>query len=223
MDLDQAKDDILVEMLGNVVFDGWTDRALRESASMAGHDPSVALQAFPGGVPDVVAHLHGWADRQMVAALEAEGEGFFSLPLRERVGHALRARFDALEPHKEALRRLMALLVLPTWAPTSARLVYRTVDDIWHAVGDGATDISFYTRRASLAAILSAATLYWLNDSSPGNAATWDFLDRRLNGMVAMGRTARRFGRLGRIAEAPWRLAASARDRLARRRPAAAE
>jgi len=223
MDLEQAKDDILVEMLGNVVFDGWTDRALRDSASMAGYDTAVARQAFPGGIPDVVARFHDWADRQMIAALAAEGEAFYGLPVRERVARAVRARFAALEPHKEALRRLMVLLVLPTWAPTSARLLYRTVDDIWYAVGDASTDFSFYTRRASLAGILSATTLYWLNDASPGHAATWEFLDRRLNRAVAFGQAAQRLRRLGRVAEAPWRLAASVRERVARRGGAAAE
>ena len=51
---------------------------------------------------------------------------------------------------------------------------------IWLAIGDKSTDFSFYTKRALLAAVYSATLLYWLNDKSDGQAASWAFLDRRI-------------------------------------------
>jgi ubiquinone biosynthesis protein COQ9 len=69
---------------------------------------------------------------------------------------------------------------MPQNAPLGMRLLYDTVDQIWWGVGDGSTDFSFYTKRASLAAIQAAATLYWLDDRSPGCTETWAFIERRL-------------------------------------------
>ena len=46
--------------------------------------------------------------------------------------------------------------------------------------GDASTDFSFYTKRASLAGIDAAATLFWLDDRSPDFADTEAFIDRRL-------------------------------------------
>ncbi|KJS45673.1 MAG: hypothetical protein VR70_00360, partial [Rhodospirillaceae bacterium BRH_c57] len=55
------------------------------------------------------------------------------------------------------------------------------------------TDLNWYTKRASLAAVYSATMLYWLDDQSEGSEATWDFLRRRMDDVVAsikMRRTA---------------------------------
>ena len=72
------------------------------------------------------------------------------------------------------------MLALPQHAPLALRLLYETVDGIWYAAGDHATDFSFYTKRATLAGIYAATLLYWLDDRSPDFADTRAFLDRRL-------------------------------------------
>ncbi len=207
------KDEILVSMLGNVVFDGWTERSLRDGATMAGHDAAAALHAFPAGIPDVIVHFGGWTDRRMTAALEAMGEGFAGLPVRDRVARALHARFAALEPHKEAVRRLLVVLALPQNVALGTRQLYRAADAVWHAAGDDSTDFSFYTRRASMAGVLSAATFYWLADRSEDHAGTRAFIDRQIQKALSVGRTAGWAGSIaGGLTEAPWRLAATLRD-----------
>jgi ubiquinone biosynthesis protein COQ9 len=74
------------------------------------------------------------------------------------------------------------------------RLLYHTVDDIWYAAGDRATDFSFYTKRATLAAIYAATLLYWLEDSSSDFADTRAFLERRLAGVARIGRVRQQLG-----------------------------
>jgi ubiquinone biosynthesis protein COQ9 len=54
------------------------------------------------------------------------------------------------------------------------------VDALWYAAGDASSDFSFYTKRATLAAIYSATLLYWLEDGSEDFADSWDFLGRRV-------------------------------------------
>ena len=72
-------------------------------------------------------------------------------------------------------------------APLAMRLLYETVDGIWYAAGDSATDFSFYSKRATLAGIYAATLLYWLGDRSPGFSDTRAFLDRRLAGVARLG------------------------------------
>jgi ubiquinone biosynthesis protein COQ9 len=100
--------------------------------------------------------------------------------LSRRVALALRLRFEVLLPWREAVRRALSVLAMPQNAPFGMRLLYDTVDSIWWGVGDSSTDFSFYTKRASLAAIQTAATFYWLDDRSPGCTETWAFIERRL-------------------------------------------
>src|SRR6185312_5976461 len=120
-----------------------------------------------------------------------------SLPLDglrvpDRIALAINIRLEALEPWREAVRRALAVLALPHHAPLAARLLYETVDGIWYAAGDSATDFSFYTKRATLAGIYAATLLYWLEDRSPGAADTRAFLDRRLAGAARIGAARRR-------------------------------
>ncbi len=71
-------------------------------------------------------------------------------------------------PHREAVRRGLSFLALPVNAPLGAKLLYRTVDDIWYAAGDRAADFSFYTKRGLLAGVVASTTLYWLDDRERG-------------------------------------------------------
>jgi ubiquinone biosynthesis protein COQ9 len=72
------------------------------------------------------------------------------------------------------------MLALPFNGPLALRLLYRTVDAIWYAAGDTSTDFNFYSKRALLGGVFSSTMLYWLNDRSPDDEATWAFLERRL-------------------------------------------
>jgi ubiquinone biosynthesis protein COQ9 len=137
-----------------------------------------ARALFPRGAIDMVAAFSRWADRQMLDRLEAAPPE--PLSLSRRIARALRIRFEILLPVREAVRRGMSVLAMPQNAPLGMRLLYETVDGIWYAVGDTSTDFSFYTKRASLAAIYSAAMLFWLDDRSPGCVETDAFVERRL-------------------------------------------
>ncbi|MBB4285569.1 COQ9 family protein [Roseospira goensis] len=193
-----VRDAIVENALIHVAFDGWSKRTLRAAAVDAGFEASQADRAFPGGSVDAVAHWCELADRRMEQALaEADTEG---LRLHERVGLAIRLRLHQWEMDREAVRRAVAVLSLPTNTATALRCTYRTVDTIWWAVGDSSTDFNFYTKRVQLAGVYSATLLYWLDDSSEDSAETWGFLDRRLNDIVRLhkmrGRVERRLSKV---------------------------
>jgi ubiquinone biosynthesis protein COQ9 len=176
--MEASKDALLEAMLPNVLFDGWTGRALAAGAAALGLGPGEAAELFPGGGAEARVWLDGWADRRMVERLAATDLAALRTP--QRVVAALAARLAVLEPHREAVRRAIAARLSPLGAMPAAQAIYRTVDTVWWAIGDASTDFSFYTKRGILAAIHGSAMLYWLNDRSDGAADTIRFIESRI-------------------------------------------
>jgi len=186
MDDTQKKDVLLLALLPAVPFDGWTRAAMREAAARAGLDAEAAETLFPKGPRDVVAWFSRWADRETLAALTSRK--MQHLRTSERIALGVRTRLQTLLPHREVVRRSLALMALPQNLPLGAKLLYETVDTLWHAAGDKSTDFNFYTKRGLLAGVYAATTLYWLDDRSDGQAATNAFLARRLAEVLAIPR-----------------------------------
>ena len=179
MDRDDQREALLKATLPHVAFDGWTRTALLAGARECGIEPALADNAFPGGMAELLDFYHRQADIEMVRALEAHPD-LAALKTREKVALAIRLRLEQNAGHREAIRQALSFLALPPNAPLGAKCLYRTVDAIWYAAGDKATDFSFYTKRGLLAGVYGATVLYWLNDKSDGCAETWTFLDRRI-------------------------------------------
>jgi ubiquinone biosynthesis protein COQ9 len=195
---ERERDALIEAMLPDVPFDGWSRAALRNAARRIDLPVAEALALFPGGAADLVACFSRWADRRMVDRLADLPLDPLRVP--ERIALAVRIRLDLVSPWREAVRRALSVLALPFNVPLALRLLYETVDAMWYAAGDAATDFSFYTKRATLAGVYSATLLYWLDDRSPEAADTQAFLERRL-------------ADVGQITETRRRLAAAA-DRL---------
>jgi ubiquinone biosynthesis protein COQ9 len=187
-------DRIVEAMLPHVPFDGWTVKALAAGVEDAGFEASAAPLAFPGGMVEVAEHFSSLADKRMMAELEKRKVG--ELAVRERISLAVRVRLEQNAENREALRHLLSYLALPTNAPVALKCLYRTVDAMWHAAGDTATDFNFYTKRATLAGVFSVTVLYWLNDTSEGFENTFAFLERRIENAMSIGKAG---GRLGAI------------------------
>jgi ubiquinone biosynthesis protein COQ9 len=186
------RDAAIDAMLPNVPFDGWTQRSLRAGLTAAGMPADEATILFPGGAADMIAVFCDLADRRMTDADATLTETNVTARVRELI--ALRLAMN--RPHKEAIRRAMAVLALPGNARTAAAIMGRTVDAIWHAAGDRSADFTWYTKRALLTAVYAATVLFWLHDSSDDDADTRAFIDRRLHGV---GRLLRARGRAGSL------------------------
>jgi ubiquinone biosynthesis protein COQ9 len=186
MDSVERRDRILEAMLGHVPFDGWSEPSLKAGAVDAGLPAEDGLRAFPAGMLEVAEHFCDWGDRRMAAELAKRD--FAALRVRERIAAAVRCRLEAVAGHREAVRRVLAFLALPQNGGAWAACTYRTVNAMWYAAGDTATDFNFYTKRGLLAAVYAATVLYWLTDGSEGTADTWAFLDRRVEGVMKFSR-----------------------------------
>lgn len=175
---DALREKLIDAAIAHVPFDGWGDKALSAAASDLDVDTLMARNAFPGGAIEMIEFHSLLADRRMVADFEASDAA--GLKLREKVALAIRLRLQANTANREAIRRALTILALPMNAPLAARLLYRTVDAVWHAVGDRSTDYNFYTKRMLLSGVYSSTLLFWINDKSADSAETWAFLDRRI-------------------------------------------
>lgn len=172
------RDAVIRAALPHVPFDGWSRKTLAVAAENAGFGAAAAARLFPGGVKEAVAHFMDMADRLILedlAALDLK-----AMEIRVRIATAVRTRLERWTPHREAVRRALALSPLPSFAGNSLRGWYNTVDVIWRAAGDTSTDFNFYTKRGLLAAVYASTVLFWLDDRSENCAATWAFLDRRI-------------------------------------------
>ena len=175
---------LVAAMLPNVPFDGWTALARDAAADVVGVDRDIAAMALPDAAAMVEAYI-AHADAAMVAAMADCAR----LKVRDRIRLALRSRLEAATPDREAVRRTLAVLAQPQNAGLAARSLWRTADAMWRAAGDTATDFNHYSKRAILGAVYSASLLYWLDDDSDDQSATWAFIDRRIDGIMAFEKT----------------------------------
>ena len=173
------------------VFDGWGHAALRTAAAAQGHDPDMAELAFAGnGEPFAMTMISAWVariDADMALALPAEL--LTTLPVRERIRRLVQFRLDAVSGLDEALRRALAIMVMPQHVPAALRLGWRSADVMWRLAGDVSADYNHYTKRTILAGIYAATLQVFAYDNSPNKAEARAFLDRRIAGVMQFEKT----------------------------------
>jgi len=173
---------VIEAALPHAAFDGFTDRVLQDAGKAAGLSHEVTLRLFPEGPLSLVEAWSDAVDTEMTAQLAA-----MDLPgmkIRLRIAAAVQARLAILKRHKEAARRAAAILSLPMHAALAAKLLYRSVDAMWRAAGDTATDFNFYTKRGILAGVYGATLVRWFADTSEDESATNEFLAARIENVM---------------------------------------
>jgi ubiquinone biosynthesis protein COQ9 len=187
MDKQKAASDIITYALPLVPFEGWSQTVLQKAALAAGYKKTDAIRVFPGGAIEAVDRFAALADERMLA--DVQNYHLDTMKIRARIALCVRLRLEAAAPHREAVRKAVALQATPLYAHHALRTLYNTVDAIWHAAGDTATDFNFYSKRLLLAGVYSATLLHWLDDKSPGFENSWAFLDRRIENVMAIEKT----------------------------------
>jgi ubiquinone biosynthesis protein COQ9 len=174
----EARDRAIHAILPIAARDGWNWGSIRAGLRAVGEDPALAESHFPTGPVGAVLAWIDLVNREMEAAAAAEDIPALRVP--QRIRRVVELRLIAMAPHKAALRRALALLALPWNAPQGLRATAGAVDAMWHAAGDTSADFSWYTRRATLAAIYTTTIAWWLRDEDPSIFGAMEFLDRRL-------------------------------------------
>lgn len=191
MTLDELRLALAPEIAAAAIFDGWTEEAMVSAAQMVGADPDIAKLAFPkkpgaglagGRAMDLI---EAWIT-SVDLAMEAEWpqERLAELKIRERIRALVAFRLEAVADVDEAVRRALSVMAMPQNAPRAVQLGWRSADIMWRLAGDTATDYNHYTKRAILGGIYSATLAVFVNDDSDGKAKTYEFLDRRIDGVM---------------------------------------
>ena len=183
----QVKFDLIKAMINHVPFDGWSIDALEQGAIDIGFEQKDTYDTrmkiykglFKKGSIDFIDIFSEMIDLEVKNNYEKLDPKPERVP--EKVKTIILMRLSICQKYKEAIRSSIPITALPKNSKVSIRLLYRTCNSIWRIIGDKSTDFSFYTKRASLAAVYSATLLFWLNDTSRDNKDTSFFLDRRLN------------------------------------------
>jgi ubiquinone biosynthesis protein COQ9 len=177
-----ARHAVLEAALPHAAFDGFTDRVLEDAGKAAGLAKDELARLFPGGPISLIEFYSDAIDAEMSERLAAMD--LPAMKIRARITEAVKTRLAILKRHKEAARRAAALLSLPMHATLAARLMYRSVDAMWRAAGDTATDFNFYTKRGILAGVYGSTLVRWFADASADEAATNEFLAARIENVM---------------------------------------
>lgn len=147
----------------------------------------VSLQLFPRGVYDLIDyHLVtqrlALKDRVQFTPESKIGVG---RKVKTLTWERLLANKDIIHQWQGALGHMSLLGNIPA----SIKELNLLADEIWYLSGDTAVDFSWYTKRATLAAVYASSEMFMTSDTSKNFAATEEFLDRRLQDTRMVGGT----------------------------------
>ena len=182
MTLDELRLALAPLIPGHAAFDGWNEEALAMAAAELRVPAERARLCFPGGAVDMIDAWFDAIDLAMARAYPLER--ISALKIRERIRDLVLFRIEVITPHKEALRRALAILAQPTQGLTGPRLAWRAADRMWRIAGDTSTDFNHYSKRTILAGLYSATMLVFLDDETEGLVTTRGFLDRRIDDVM---------------------------------------
>ncbi|WP_423828188.1 COQ9 family protein [Sphingomonas oleivorans] len=186
MTLDELREALGAILPTHAAFDGWSPAALEASADQLGVPADRARLAFPGGAVQMIDAWFATIDRAMAAAFPPER--IATMKIRDRIRALVLFRIEMVAPHREALRRALAILALPTNVAQATRLGWRAADAMWHGAGDRAADFAWYSKRFTLSALYASTLLAFLDDESEHWADTRAFLDRRIEDVMRFER-----------------------------------
>ncbi|NML10514.1 COQ9 family protein [Sphingobium sp. AR-3-1] len=180
--LDEIRALLAPALARHAAFDGWRPPAVAMAAAEKSVDADIAALAFADGAIDMIDAWFASIDTRMVDALPADE--LATMSIRRKITALVEARLELLAPDREALRRAIAILALPTNAMRAAKLGWRAADVMWRAAGDTTTDLAHYSKRTTLAALYTATLLVFVDDESEGHADSRAFLARRIEDVM---------------------------------------
>ena len=156
---------------------GWRDLSLAEIAEAANLPLSEVYPVFSSKQ----AILNGFS-RRVDAAMLAEGAEDLDLPARDRLFDMIMRRFDALQPHKEALGMILQDQARdPLAACCGLDRLGRSMAATLEAAGFSTTGCRGVLRIKGLSALYLSTVRVWLRDDSEDMAKTMAHLDKQLS------------------------------------------
>lgn len=183
----EIKTKILREALKFVPEKGWSKDAISAGANVAGY-PGIVHGLFPGAGADLINFFQSDSNKQLVEILKKfqKDPELQSISPAQFVEKAIQKKLLMIVPYKKKWPQAIAIMSLPPNVPTSLASLLTLVDDVCYYAGDRSVDFNWYARRIGLAGIYKASELYLIQDSSPEQVKTFEFLNKRLSEAVVL-------------------------------------
>lgn len=182
------------KLLEALAFDRLSFTLLREIASEMDLPASYIEARFPDGCESAAKALSNHFTAQMMSRLSALDKD--NLKIRERILESVMARFEVMEPHREAVRQLAIYWSRPTRILSGGGVLWDVADTMWVWAGDTSKDYNHYTKRGLLSGVLSSSMLFWLQlpeDHADKLGTTRAFVARRIENVLKIGTFVGRF------------------------------
>jgi rpsU-divergently transcribed protein len=141
---------------------------------------------FPNGGAHLVEFIMNEGTKAMSEHLQKTD--LSHMTVNERIAEGIKSRILHMSPVLPVLPQAMATAAsTPAHLPAIVQQAGLFADELWFQVGDTSTSLDWYSRRALLVLINFMTELHIVQDTSPGYADTWAFLDRRLADAQSMG------------------------------------
>lgn len=175
--IDMKKRDILQAALSFVPQHGWTRQSLILGAEKIGQ-PGISHSLISRGPIELVEFFNTSANDELEDELATQQD--LQLSTNQFLCNAVTTRLKMLTPYIHHWPQAMAMMALPSNAPTALKNLTRMVDDMWYYAGDRSTYFDWYPKRVGLAMVYTSAEVYMIQDSSKEFENTWKFVDRQL-------------------------------------------
>ncbi|XP_024541711.1 ubiquinone biosynthesis protein COQ9, mitochondrial [Selaginella moellendorffii] len=192
---DDEKRRVLNAALTYVPTLGWTEAAIAAGARDVNLSPAI-LGAFHRKEAALVEYFMDESLDELTDAVEEQSEELEKLVLHERLAKVMRIRLEMQAPYISKWAQALSIQANPINLPVAMKQRAVLMDEIWHSVGDRSTDWDFYSKRAILGGVYTAAEVYMLTDYSPGFRDTWTFTERRIIDVIDCRKTAKEAAQL---------------------------
>ena len=178
--MEDAKSRLLQAALPHVPFDGWSEATLTAAATESAIRPRWPAPSFPAAASTWRWPTTARGDDQMRDAIAATDLG--ALRFRDRIATAVKLRLAHAD--RELVRRGTALFALPRHASEGARAIWGTADAIWTALGRHLHRSQLVYQTGHPFCRLWRYRALLDGRRQPDHAATWEFLDRRIENVM---------------------------------------
>ena len=195
--MDENKQKLLRQFLESLLFEGWTESNLKNSAAELKFPEGYLNVLFSGGLAEFTLYFANLVEEEYKkravevvsadAKLKQKATGLMMLKLR--------LYQEKLITH-EGFKKFISYFFNPANMLSGLMGVYNFADDSWHLLSDKSTDFSFYTKRLSFGAIYAKAAIYALNDESENLENTEKFIERRIDELMKFGKLKQKFNNL---------------------------
>lgn len=159
-----VKEKLLAEILTQVPWHGWSNRAIKNASRNLELDYSYHYILFPSGVEEVLEYYLDQVIKNIINEVKTIDLTKFNT--KDKIIRICEVFFKQNHLNKLAIDRALSYYLIPGRNILGLKNYYRLINQIWYLAGDKSTDFSFYTKRASFGLIMLKTITFWTKSKS---------------------------------------------------------